>query len=114
MSSPVWRDLAPLSELPDGKLTGFAPEGLPLCVARRGDRVYALDDTCPHAGGSLSKGLLTREGVICPLHAYAFALETGRCDDDPTCSVTSYPVRVQGGVVQVALDAPDTLGGTRP
>ena len=43
--------------------------------------------------------------VICPLHAYGFDVKTGHCEEDSSCSVRTYAVRVQDGAVQVRLDA---------
>ena len=77
--------------------------GVRLCVGRSGETHFALDDTCPHAGGSLSEGLVDGELVICPLHAFAFEIETGSCLDDAHCSVSPYPVRVENGRILVLV-----------
>jgi 3-phenylpropionate/trans-cinnamate dioxygenase ferredoxin component len=55
---------------------------------------YAIDDTCNHAGESLSKG--ERDGcqVACPAHGYVFDVRTGHlvepaglCDNQRTFEV---------------------------
>src|SRR6266566_950393 len=38
---------------------------------------YAIDDTCNHAGESLSKGELDGCQVVCPAHGYTFDVRTG-------------------------------------
>jgi len=38
-----------------------------------GERVFALEDRCPHKGGPLSEGIVSHDRVACPLH--------GRCVD---------------------------------
>ncbi len=103
MSEAAWYDLGPLDEFPPDEIRGAMISGQRLCVGRSGDGLFAVDDTCPHAGGSLSEGLLDGDLLICPLHAYAFQIKTGHCPDDPSCSVRSYEVRVEGGVVQVRI-----------
>jgi nitrite reductase/ring-hydroxylating ferredoxin subunit len=37
----------------------------------------AIEDSCNHAGASLTKGSRDGDRVVCPLHGYVFALETG-------------------------------------
>jgi len=103
MREPRWHELGRVEDFRSGGLRGRLVAGRRLCVGRAGARFFAIDDTCPHAGGSLCEGLLEAELVICPLHAYGFEIESGRCVDDPNCSVSSYEVRVAGGVVEVRI-----------
>ena len=104
MSEASWHDLGPAADFPEDKLHGRLIRGVRLCYGRVGQRFFAIDDTCPHAGGSLTEGLLDGDLVICPLHAWAFESTTGRCVDDPSCSVQAYPVRVEAGIVQVQIE----------
>jgi nitrite reductase (NADH) small subunit len=39
---------------------------------------HAIDDYCPHAGGSLSDGWVEKDCAVCPLHGYEFSLENGQ------------------------------------
>lgn len=98
-----WHDLGPTASFPDGRLRGALVSCVGLCVGRSGDTYFAMDDTCPHAGGSLCEGMIDEGLVICPLHAYGFEIATGRCLDDGACSVSTYPVRIAEGIVQVRL-----------
>lgn len=101
MSTASWHDLGPAESFLDEKLHGYLLSGARLCVGRSGEQFFAIDDTCPHAGGSLTEGMLDEDLVICPLHAYAFEIATGRCIDEESCSVSTYPVRVEDGILQV-------------
>jgi nitrite reductase/ring-hydroxylating ferredoxin subunit len=98
-----WHDLGPVERFAEGKPHGGRVGNVQLCFGRSGDRWFAIDDTCPHAGGSLAEGMLDDDLAICPLHAYAFEIDTGRCLDDPACSVSAYPVRVRQGILQVRI-----------
>ena len=71
----------------------------------------ALDNACPHAGAPLCDGSVQDGRVICYLHLWEFDLRTGKSDMGDEWSVGSYAVRVEGGVLQVALPAPDRPGG---
>ena len=67
-------------------------------------RVHVIDNTCPHAGGSLAGGYVDNGCVICPWHGWPFELGTGQCPDNPQIGVSSYPTRIVGGRVQAMLD----------
>lgn len=77
-----------------GELRGALVEGHRLCIGRtRAGRAFAMADPCPHAGGSLSQGIVDRDEVVCPLHAWGFHIETGACAEDARCPATIYRVR---------------------
>ena len=73
----------PESDLEDGKLTRAMYEGTPILVVRRGDRIFAIAETCSHFSGPLSEGKLEGNTVVCPYHASRFALEDGSVIDGP-------------------------------
>jgi nitrite reductase (NADH) small subunit len=54
----------------------------------------------------MSRGIVGSRGdrlkVASPVYKQSFDLETGECLDDPSVSVPTFEVRVEGGVVQVA------------
>ena len=67
--------LIELSALPHGRGRQVCKAGLDLAVFRLGDAVYAIEDSCPHAGGPLSNGKLQGTRVSCPVHGLKFNLE---------------------------------------
>jgi nitrite reductase (NADH) small subunit len=103
MSEESWHDLGDLDRFESPDPQGAMVAGQRLCVGKAEKGFFAIDDTCPHAGGSLSEGMVDGEQVICPLHAFAFEVRSGHCPDDPGCSVRAYRVRVEDGVLQVQL-----------
>jgi len=46
-------------------------------VLNVGGEVYAIDDTCNHAGESLHRGELDGCRISCPAHGYIFDLRSG-------------------------------------
>ena len=102
-SESQWHNVVPEGDLSDGQVLGIRVADQKLCVGRSSEGFFAIDDECPHAGGSLSEGMLDGEEVICPLHAYAFETATGHCPDDTSCSVSAYETRVHEGQVQVRV-----------
>lgn len=57
-----------------------------------GGTCYALDDRCPHEGGSLSRGTVERESIRCPVHGACFDLTTGRAVEPPAGEPMGPPV----------------------
>jgi nitrite reductase/ring-hydroxylating ferredoxin subunit len=79
-------------------------DGLKLALARVGDAVYAIDDTCAHQGGPLSGGKLYGTKLACPWHGWSYDVRTGSCLFPPRGGgVACYPVRVAAGDVFVEL-----------
>lgn len=70
--------LGPVDDIPVGEGRAYAVGDLQIAVFRlRTGALRATQATCPHAGGPLADGQLDDSVVLCPLHAAAFALETG-------------------------------------
>ena len=50
----------------------------PVAVFKLGAEFIVLDDTCTHAGASMSEGEVIGDKIFCPAHAGEFELKTGR------------------------------------
>ena len=78
------------------------------CVAlfRTADnRVFALDDRCPHKGGPLSEGIVHGHQVTCPLHDWVFDLTTGAARGADQGAVRTWPVRVERGRILISAES---------
>ena len=76
--------------------------GVPILLVRRGERVFALAETCSHFSGPLAEGKLEGDSIVCPLHNSTFALEDGRVLNGP--AVHPQPcleVRARNGQIEV-------------
>jgi len=92
----------PESNLPDNKPTRAMYQGVPILLVRRGERLFAMAETCSHFSGPLSEGKLEGDSIVCPYHASRFALEDGRVLNGP--AVHPQPcleVRARDGVIEV-------------
>lgn len=74
-----------VTEVPEGQLTKAKAGAQTLVVVRRGDRLYALHDTCAHQGCSLAGGRLVDGGarIECPCHGSRFELADGSVSRGP-------------------------------
>lgn len=97
-------DIAALDDIPpQGARVVRTPHGCVAVFRTADDRVFALDDRCPHKGGPLSEGIVHGTQVTCPLHNWVFDMATGQAQGADRGQVATYPVRVQGG--RIWLDA---------
>lgn len=97
--------LADLELLKEKNKLKVRVRGRPLAVVYYQERVYALEDRCPHREGCLSDGAVERGELICPLHGWNFDLETGISPYNPNDSVKTYPVTLEGGAVLIDAES---------
>jgi 3-phenylpropionate/trans-cinnamate dioxygenase ferredoxin subunit len=101
--------LIALDELPDGRGRRVCTAGYDLAVFKVGDAVYAIDDSCPHAGSSLSGGRTEGTTVGCPAHGLKFDL-VHRPPTPGKLQARTHGVQVVDGLVmldpQASLPAP--------
>lgn len=89
-----WTSLCDLDELSETKGKYVEIGGFQLAVFLSDGAVYATDNTCPHAGGSLAGGEVEGGCVVCPWHAWSFQLRTGQLRDAPGVTIRTYATRV--------------------
>lgn len=91
-----------LSSLLPGKPVRIEKDGESICVARIGDEVFAIGDTCSHSDASLAEGDITDFKIECWLHGAEFDLRTGEALTPPAVApVKSYSVSVDGDSVTI-------------
>ncbi len=95
-----------------GKVTDIPKLGARVVETARGDigvfrtaddEIFALRDKCPHKNGPLSQGIVHGKRVTCPLHSWKIELETGEAVAPDVGCAARYEVKVEGGVVFLAL-----------
>jgi nitrite reductase/ring-hydroxylating ferredoxin subunit len=97
------------SEVPAGTMKSFPASGRQICIANVGGKLYAINNTCTHMAGDLSKGKLEGKIVTCPLHGSRFDVTTGKCLSGPAMLFNppekrdepAFEVKVEGGKIRV-------------
>jgi len=84
---------------PSGQAALVTVDGEDVALFRRGGEIFAIGNTCPHQGGSLSDGFIEGDIVICPLHGWEFDVRSGTCMTIPGESVPRYVVTVEAGAI---------------
>lgn len=100
----MWRDLAALDDIADGKTLATAADGWRILLCRTGDTVYALENRCSHAKESLEGGRLRAGCIICPHHGARFDLATGQDKGPPAIGpIKRFDVSLEQGRIHVAV-----------
>jgi len=97
-----WVDVAPADELQPGMWRPIELDGTPVAVFNLDGAFFAIEDVCTHDGGILTGGAIEGDVIICPRHGARFSIRTGEVLAPPAYEdVATFPVRVEGGMVQV-------------
>jgi len=81
-------------------------DGQAILLIAQGERVYALDNRCPHMGFPLHRGTVQDGILTCHWHHARFDLATGGTFDPWAGDVRTYPVEIRGDEVWVDLTPP--------
>ena len=95
-----------MDELPPGSVKIVHAGEISVGVYNLEGQFYAIEDRCSHDDGPLCEGDWEPDEciVVCPRHGSRFDIRSGRPLTLPAYQpVAVYPVRVEGGVVQVEL-----------
>lgn len=100
-----WVRAVPVDAVPEtgGKLFTYLDKRVALFRTPNG--VFATDNRCPHQGYALARGDV-KDGVLtCAWHNWKYRLADGHCIFGGE-NVRTYPVRIQGGFVEVDVMDP--------
>jgi 3-phenylpropionate/trans-cinnamate dioxygenase ferredoxin subunit len=100
----TWVRACPLADVPTDGGVRVELDGLPVCLVRAQDQVYAIQDVCSHAEVPLSEGEVEGTTVECWLHGSRFDLTTGEPIGLPaTEPVPVYATTIEGETVLVRV-----------
>jgi nitrite reductase (NADH) small subunit len=100
----TWVTIGRLEDIPPrGARCVDTPEGR-IAVFRTADnRVFAMEDSCPHKRGPLSQGIVHGTSVTCPLHNWVISLESGSAQGADVGQVRTMAVRNDNGALMLEL-----------
>ncbi len=103
-----WVDVAAVGEIEEGGVCLVDVEDTEVAVFNINGKFYAVEDVCTHDGGTLADGDVEGCEIECPRHGARFDLRTGEVTAPPAYEdITTYPVRIREGVIQVRDDRED-------
>lgn len=95
------------SDVAEGALVLVEAGSMPVLLTRLGGELFAIANTCSHAGGPLNEGSLDGDVVTCPWHGSRFCVRDGRVAGGPaTFAQPALTVRESDGKLAVKLSQP--------
>ncbi len=77
-------------------------ENQKIALFKVGEKIYAMNNSCSHAGGPLCEGELDGAIIKCPLHGARFDVTTGQVKGPPAVRPQkTFPVRVEGSDISI-------------
>ncbi len=110
VEAPPWRDVCAIDDIPRGTGVAALIHGEQVAIVRTcDDQLAALSNFDPFSNAFvIARGIVGDRGgvpkIASPVYKQSFALDDGRCLDDPTIRLPVYPVRLVGGRVLVAIE----------
>lgn len=98
-----WQPIASVADAQQRAPLIVTIRGVEVAVFRLPDGFCAIDNSCPHAGGSLAEGLVEGDAVECPWHGWSFDLRTGACRTVRTQPARTWPLRERDGMLEIGL-----------
>jgi naphthalene 1,2-dioxygenase ferredoxin component len=99
-----WLDAAADADLWEGAGTPVVLQGREIALFRIGTETFATDNLCTHGHARLCEGFVEGFEIECPVHQGRFDLRSGAATCAPaTEAVKTYPVKIEGGRVYLAL-----------
>lgn len=97
-----WTPVLSEAELGEGQHRRVSADGASVLLARVHGQVWALANTCSHAGGPLDEGTIRDGCVVCPWHGSTFRLTDGKIVRGPASTPQpSYETRVRDGKIEL-------------
>ena len=92
------------SDLPPGarKLV-FRPDGQTILLLNVEGELYAMDNSCPHAGASMGSGQCEGHTISCPAHGLKFNIRSGQCTASPGLLIPLYETLILEGELWLRL-----------
>jgi len=98
-----WHRVGSVSELAsEGLGHAVKADGLDIAVFKWEDRVFAIENLCPHLGFPLSEGIVQEGEIICSWHGWRVRLEDGSCRREREHAKV-YPCEIRGDDVWIQV-----------
>lgn len=104
--------VAQINELPAGNKKKIILENKTILLTNIQGNYYAMDNTCPHMGGSLYDGSLNGNNIACPKHGSVFDVRTGKVVHKGKIlfvkvkvnDVAIYPVKIEDTDILIGIE----------
>lgn len=110
MHAPVtaekWVEVGTVDDIPRHGARCIAVGDRTIAVFRTADdRIFALEDNCPHKNGPLSNGIVHDGCVTCPLHNWVISLATGEAQGADQGATPCFATKLDGNAILLNIAA---------
>ena len=99
-----WIPVIRVDEVPNNSIRVISIDDINLLLCNVAGTVYAVRNACPHRQMPLDNALLEGSVLTCSWHGYQYDLrQGGRCLNDPSVKLEPLPMRIEEGIIRVAL-----------
>jgi 3-phenylpropionate/trans-cinnamate dioxygenase ferredoxin subunit len=96
--------VASVGDMEGKQVLGAEVDGSKIMIVKTSQGLRALDAICTHEYADLTRGIISGDTVICPLHFSRFNLITGEVETPPAdAPLRVYPVKVEGNEIYVGV-----------
>jgi NAD(P)H-dependent nitrite reductase small subunit len=78
--------------------------GTHIAIFNHNGYFYAIQNRCPHQSADLADGYIRNNQLYCPMHNWAFDIETGAFAFNPEQKLKIYPVEVHNDNIFIIYD----------
>lgn len=99
-----WHKVA--QKIPEGEFVmQVNVAGKKLCLIRHQEELFAVQNSCPHAGGILSGGWCKNGHLVCPIHRWEYNLHNGRGAAGQGDYIDTYPIENRTDGIYIGIKA---------
>lgn len=96
--------VASITDIPPGKGIKVKFNNELVALFNHNGKIYAIQNRCPHQNADLADGYIRNNQVYCPMHNWAFELETGAFAFNPEQKLKTYSVELRDNDIYIMTD----------
>ncbi len=101
-----WVSIGSINEIPLRGARCIKNGDMTIALFRTAEnKIYAIEDKCPHKNGPLSQGIVHDGCVTCPLHNWVISLESGLTQGADKGQTLAFPTKLIGNEILISLSA---------
>ncbi len=100
-----WIAVSKMQDLAPGTVRKVQAGDRTLALACSTEGIFAVENSCPHEGGSLGEGSIEGSTITCPLHSYKFDGKSGGCLTEKRYRARVFETKIEQGQIWVRAQA---------
>ena len=99
-----WITACSIESLGQGEMFSFDHNEKKLLLTNINGKLFATDRICTHAEADLANGILTENGLTCPLHLSVFNMDDGKPQNLPAENpLQTYRIKIEDNDILIEV-----------